>query len=238
MRLGATLMSGPSMRRLSTTLCAAFILAALPSHAATIRRVSHTATLLTTGDVLITGGIDELGNSLLSADIVATSRGRAVTVISSMGVKRSSHTATLMTNGCVLIAGGNSAATDAVLPVPEITAEIYNPATGLFTPTGSMTAGTARYNHTSTLLNDGRVLICGGQDNGGNALFSCNLYTPTSCTAGAFTAAAPLLLGRFGHTALLLKDGKVWFAGGANPAITTTGSALTGTPGASRLPSG
>ena len=41
-------------------------------------------------------------------------------------------------------------------------AEIYNPAASSFNPTGSLNAG--RENHTATLLNNGMVLITGGDD--------------------------------------------------------------------------
>lgn len=224
------------MRRLSTGLAAAFLLAALPAiSSAQSRRVAHTATLLTTGDLLITGGVDETGAKLATTDIFAASLGNVVIPLGpagAMSVARASHTATLMANGCVLVTGGNIAATDATSPVvPTAVAEIYNPATSAWTSPGSM--ATPRYNHTSTLLNDGRVLICGGQDAGtdaaGNALSSCELYAPTSCTAGTFAAATPLQQARYNHTAVLLKDGKVWFAGGRNPLITATGGYLVTT---------
>lgn len=209
---------------------AAFVMAALApvSHAATVRRVAHTATLLATGDMLVTGGVDQTGATLQSADLVATSLARNVIYpIANMSVVRASHTATLMSNGCVFIAGGNTAASDVAAPTANATTEIFNPATSAFTAGPAM--GAARYNHTSTLLNNGKVLICGGQDAAGNALASCELYTPTSCTAGSFGAAPTLLQARFNHTAVLLKDGRVWYAGGANPAITATGGYLATT---------
>ena len=59
------------------------------------------------------------------------------------------QTATLLQNGQVLIAGGETAS-----------AELFNPSTGAFTATGSMTV--SRSGHTATLLPDGRVLIAGG----------------------------------------------------------------------------
>lgn len=219
-------MTGLTMRRLTTSLSAAFILAALPciSEAATIRRVSHTATLLTSGDILIAGGVDESETALASADIVAATRGSVIVAAGALSVARASHTATLMVNGCVLVAGGNTGAA-----TPTASAEIYNPATNAWTSPGSLAS--ARYNHTATLLNDGRVLICGGQDASGVAIpagltGSCEFYTPTSCTAGTFSPAPSLLQARYNHTAILLNDGKVWFAGGRNPAAVATGGYL------------
>jgi hypothetical protein len=56
-------------------------------------------------------------------------------------------------------------------------AELYDPATGTFSPTGSMT--TARESATATLLSDGRVLIAGGSVAGvGPDVASAELYQP------------------------------------------------------------
>ena len=64
------------------------------------------------------------------------------------------HTATLLPNGKVLVAGGSIAA--AALS----SAELYDPASGTWTATGSL--GTARDSHTATLLPNGKVLVAGG----------------------------------------------------------------------------
>lgn len=70
---------------------------------------------------------------------------------------RFSHTATTLNNGMVLIAGGfgDSFGNSGYLA----NAELYNPATGTFTVTGSL--NTAREYHSATLLNNGMVLIAG-----------------------------------------------------------------------------
>lgn len=230
-------MTGLTMRRLSTALAAALFLAALPSvSAAADRRAAHTATLLPSGDLLVAGGFNELGTTLATADLFAASRGPFTVATGGLGVARASHTATLMSNGCVLATGGNVAVSTSAAPVPTNSALIYNPATGAWAaPVGAQTTLlTARFNHTATLLNDGRVLICGGQNavgtalpgGGGGTTGSCEFYTPTSCTNGTFTAAPDMLLARYNHTATLLKDGRVWFAGGRNPAIVATGGYL------------
>src|ERR1700734_3230242 len=69
----------------------------------------------------------------------------------SMTIPRFSHTATLLTNGKVLIAGGIQANAEFLgsnpgyIDLVTAAAELYDPATGAFTPTGSMSIG--RYNH-------------------------------------------------------------------------------------------
>ncbi|HEX9539969.1 MAG TPA: kelch repeat-containing protein [Streptosporangiaceae bacterium] len=56
------------------------------------------------------------------------------TTTASMSTARTNDTATLLPNGEVLVAGGAFGGT------PTLTsAELYNPATGTWTPTGSMT---------------------------------------------------------------------------------------------------
>ena len=57
-----------------------------------------------------------------------------------------------------------------------IHAELYNPATGTWTATGSLHA--ARVQHTATLLQNGQVLDAGGQDSNYNLLASAEVYTP------------------------------------------------------------
>jgi uncharacterized delta-60 repeat protein len=69
---------------------------------------------------------------------------------------------------------------------------------------------TTRYQHTATLLPNGKVLICGGQDNTG-PLSDPELYDPAT---GTWHAPGPMNAGRAEHTATLLPDGKCLLAGG------------------------
>jgi len=80
---------------------------------------------------------------------------------------------------------------------------------GAFLPTGRLAL--ARQNYTATLLLDGKVLVAGGIDDGGNYLAAAELYDPG---AGTFTATGSMTTARTAHTATLLPDGKVLIAGG------------------------
>ena len=70
---------------------------------------------------------------------------------------REEHTATLLGDGRVLVAGG-FAYDQQNRRIP--TAEMYDPATGIWGSAGSLRD--ARSGHTATLLKDGRVLVTGG----------------------------------------------------------------------------
>jgi hypothetical protein len=76
-----------------------------------------------------------------------------------MSVGRVGHAATLLSSGTVLVSGG--VVSIPVKPCPaDKPAELYNPATGHFTYTGSTLL--CRTGHASVLLNNGRVLLVGG----------------------------------------------------------------------------
>jgi len=111
--------------------------------------------------------------------------------------RREGHTATLLTNGKVLVAGGIDATT---------TAELFDPASGTFSATGSMVS--ARHDHTATVLFNGRVLVAGGDNVTGATV---ELFDPVS---GSFASTGSMSTARTGHTATLLTNGKVLVTGG------------------------
>ena len=77
---------------------------------------------------------------------------------------------------------------------------------------------TARYDHTATSLNDGRVLITGGTD-GTNPLQSSEIFdSATGTWSAAWALGEPLT----NHTATLLATGDVLVAGGSNGSASTT----------------
>jgi hypothetical protein len=179
-------------------------------------RYSHTATLLSDGRVLIAGGYGVIAANasprptgrlvLASAELYDPKTGK-FTATGSMTESRGFHTATLLSDGRVLIAGGDAAPWTTSHLVA--TAEVYDPKTGTFTRTGSMT--TDHEFHTATLLSDGRVLIVGGK--GYEASASAELYDPQ---AGTVTATGSPITARYSHTATLLSDGRVLIAGGSS----------------------
>lgn len=177
-------------------------------------RRAHTATLLSDGRVLIAGGIKEdLGYgtySIWSAEIYDPASGTWTTT-GNLTRPRAGHTATLLPNGKVLVAGG--ASTSLGYFEPLVNAELYDPATGTWATTGSLT--TKRAGHTATLLGNGKVLVAGGHNGFSNSfLNSAELYNPATETwsaTGSFGAP------RMNHTATLLPSGKALVAGGSGP---------------------
>lgn len=105
-------------------------------------RRGHTATLLPNGKVLVAGGVS--GAFLASAEWFDPATG-TWTPTGPLGTARVNHTATLLSNGKVLIAGGENLRELGADPLAS--AELYDPATGTWTPTGSL--GTSRYAHTA-----------------------------------------------------------------------------------------
>jgi len=75
-----------------------------------VRRVFHTATLLSSGKVLVAGGDNRSGITFDSAELYDPASGVFTVIGNKMTTKRSAHTATRLANGKVLLAGGVQAA--------------------------------------------------------------------------------------------------------------------------------
>ena len=182
------------------------------AYANTAHNFTTTATLLADGRVLFVGDDPaQLYDPASNAFSVTGS-------VFSPGIFGADlYSATLLKNGEVLIAGGMND----FFPMAGRTAaaELYDPTTGAFTATSSMQS--ARDAHAAVLLNDGRVLIVGGDGatcNGNfcefaGSLASAELYDPSS---GTFSAAGEMNVPRTGPQTVLLKTGDVLIIGGVD----------------------
>ncbi len=172
-------------------------------------RGGHTATLLPNGKVLVAGGYNDQSGYLTSAELYDPDSGSWSTT-GSMAEARTGHTATLLPNGKVLVAGGMHSrfAGDIIA-----SAELYDPATGTWSVTGSM--NWVRVNFTATLLTNGKVLAVGGYigygPHWGGDISSAELYDPAT---GSWLLTGSIANGRGNHTATLLTSGKVLVVGG------------------------
>jgi len=169
-------------------------------------RYYHTTTLLPDGRVLVVGGSNsQTGTDLNSAEIYDPASGWTST--GSMGLARSVHTATLMPDGKVLVMGFLNG-------TGSYPAELYNPATGLWSPRGP--AQGAWFGHSTTLLPNGKILGVGG--------YYINDYSPYTgvfdVAAGIWSMTGMLIEKRIAHTATLLPNGRILLAGGGNDATT------------------
>ncbi|HRG47185.1 MAG TPA: kelch repeat-containing protein [Leptospiraceae bacterium] len=172
----------------------------------TLAREKHTASLLNTGKILIVGGYNSSSGTMSSTELYDPTTG-SFTSGTSTTSPRYLHTATVLQNGKVLLTGGSNRSSIGNTTV-YATAELYDPAAGVFTATGSMNV--ARFTHNAVLLSSGKVLVSGGANITTN-LSSAEVYDPTT---GIFTLiSSSMNLSRFNHTANTLSSGKVLIAG-------------------------
>lgn len=183
-------------------------------------RQIHTATALADGRVLIAGGLDA-GDQPLASVVLYDPRTGTFSPTGSMATARVFDTATLLADGRVLVTGGGPPTW--VHPGPNTaSAEVWDPRTGTFSPTGSMTI--TRQAQTATRLADGRVLIAGGDENGDHAVASAEIWDPRT---GKFSPTGSMTNARAYHTATLLADGRVLVAGGVQLGWGSDGSLST-----------
>ena len=108
-----------------------------------------------------------------------------------------------MPNGEVMAIGGYTSGASTINSV-----EIYNPSTGLWTVANSLNA--ARGNPSTSVLPNGTLLVCGGDD-GSTFLNSAEIYNSGT---GNWTLTNSLAVGRSGATATMMPNGRTLIVGG------------------------
>jgi WD40 repeat protein len=217
-------------------------------------RHMHTS-VLSWGKVLVAGGETyKNGQDVDLADAELYDPQSATwSATGSMWVPRESHTMTTLpeppcnficaVRGLVLVTGGFSIQKG---NTAQSSAEVYDPASGTWSLTGSMSF--ARMWHTATVVDTsvcvfrtcnggGRVLVVGGGSK------SAELYDPQT---GSWTLTGSTAVSHWQHTATLLPDGKVLVAGGGTATAevfdpkagtwSTTGSMLQSRQGHTATP--
>src|SRR5882724_7941367 len=171
-----------------------------------VPRTGHAATALSDGRIMITGGRDNAGN-LVAVSEIFDPETQTSAASATLTTARVDHTATRLSDGRVLVAGGTG--DTGTLSSAEIF-DPANPDTGFRVLSSAMTAARAR--HTATVLNNGTVLIAGGEADGTAEIFdpSTELFSPTLWN---------LNVPRSGHTATLFTDDSVLLAGGNTDSI-------------------
>jgi N-acetylneuraminic acid mutarotase len=124
---------------------------------------------------------------------------------------------TILADGSAFVAGG----TTGVQPFSIVAnSERFDPGTDTWSAGAPMSQ--ARFTHTQTLLNDGRVLVAGGRDVNETPVTSSEVYDPAS---DSWESAGEMSTPRYLATATRLLDGRVLVAGGGISFLQGTTSA-------------
>ena len=167
------------------------------------------AVRLSDGRVLAVGGEGPSPFPALSSAEIYDPLTGTWTATGSMGTTRCCGTPFLarLSDGRALAAGGYSGNANFIVPNGPA-AEVYDPATGVWTPTGSSSVG--RASGTLSLLSSGKVLVAGGTD-GTTFHATAELWDPGT---GTWSATASLGTARAAHTGTVLANGNVLVATG------------------------
>jgi hypothetical protein len=164
----------------------------------------HTATLLGSGDVLVTGGFSGEGMPpLASAEVFDADTGTWQPA-GALSLQRGGHAAAVLGSGRVVVAGGWVRSR-----TYTATTEVFDPATGTFTAGPDLPV--AADGLEAVALDDGRVLVAGGQSAPGVASDQAVVIAADGIT---LEVVGPLTTARFKHTMVVLDDGRVLVIGG------------------------
>ena len=135
------------------------------------------------------------------------------TIVPGMRGARGDPKAVVLSDGRVLVVGAMIGEGENIVQAVKSGAEIYEPATGAWTPTGDMVGARVHFS-ALTLLPDGRALASGGVGRGDGAVLQMStteIYDPET---NAWTRGPDMAEPRYDHSATALPDGRVLIAGG------------------------
>ncbi len=169
-------------------------------------RTGAAAVLLSSGQILITGGADGNGVPLATAEFYSPSTG-TFSAAPSMNTPRAHHAAIVLTTGDVLVTGG---VTDSGGDYAT-TAEIFSVASQQWTLLQA-SLGTGLAGHAMANLSDGNVLIAGGVNTTG----PINYLMLYNATNQSISNIGTLITARSNAVAAATPDGRVLIAGGTD----------------------
>lgn len=170
-----------------------------------VPRALHNLVLLNTGKVLAIGGYKEQSCELFNPETETWTMTDSIPTFRYMG-----QTVTELADGRIMVAGGFYVDTTTWEFIILNKVDIYDPNTETWRSAMPMNLG--RYRHTATLLNDGRVLVTGGETDNLTTT-QCEIYNPNT---NSWELTGNLQEKRSGHAAILLRNGNVFVSGGRN----------------------
>lgn len=190
-----------------------------------ISRTGHTMTRLGNeagADVLIIGGIDNVGNAIAQSELYRPLRSAFENSINGQLLHpRFGHRSVRLPGGFVLVVGGDSIAVDGErIPVSEL--ELYDPVTGMFSEAGMLPDSAGLVGMSVTELPDGRFLLSGGTDRMGAEVATVLIarFDPIDGVID-LSPTASLSVPRSFHAAVRMCDGTILVAGGSTVSAET-----------------
>ena len=211
--------SSSSVRRLLALAAIVFIAACGPRIAPVVTpewqtigelsqpRAYATAIGLSNGKILVVGGFDRLAPDVMNeqSELIDPATGM-VTLLPQPILGRVHQSMTSAWEGLVVVAGGVEWHETYWSPVDRV--DVFRPSQRGWTL--GMPLRHPRSDHAATALQDGRVLVTGGNADT-KLLASTEIYNPRT---DRWTDAAPMPRARTQHSAVTLLDGRVLITGG------------------------